>query len=231
LTASFGGVAHLEVGSVDAPVTVNVVAPVELKGRVVINGAGPRADFGTVRLRPLDNVPGIAGATTPPPAKIAPTGEFGFAKIVMPIAYVLDLDVPNGFFLADIRQGQQSIYNSATIVLNGTAPEPVEIILERGPGTLHGRLEKVTPDPTVVLVPEPSLRANPMLYRSVHPADDGTFTLTNIPPGTYKLFAWDGVLLTAWMNADFIKPFEARGTQIKIEPKETQLESPLPLLK
>jgi hypothetical protein len=230
LTASFGGVAHLEVGNVDATVAVNVVPPVELKGRVVIAGAGPRPDFGTVRLRPVDSVPGVAGATTPPPAKIAPTGEFSFAKIVMPIAYVLDVDVPDGFFLADIRQGQQTIYSSAAIVLNGTAPEPVEIILGRGPGALRGRLEKAAPDPTVVLVPEPPLRSNPMLYRFVHPADDGTFTLKNIPPGTYKLFAWDGVLLTAWMNADFIKPFENRGTQIKIEQKEIQLDSPLPLL-
>jgi hypothetical protein len=231
LTASFGGVASLEVGSVDAAVSVTVVPPVELKGRVIINGAGPRVELTTVRLRPLDNVPGVAGATTPPPAMIAPTGEFVFPKIVMPITYGLDFDVPDGLFLADIRQGQQSIYKSAAIVLNGTAPEPVQIILARNPGTVRGRIEKTTPDPAVALVPEPSLRSNPMLYRVARPGDDGTFVLKNIPPGNYKLFAWDGVLSTAWMNADFIKTFESRGVPVKIEQKEMQLDSPLSILK
>jgi hypothetical protein len=138
-------------------VSVTVVPPVELKGRVVIDRAGPRIELTTVRLRPLDNVPGIAGATTPPPAMIAPTGEFVFSKIVLPIIYGLDFDVPDGPFLADMRQGEQSIYKSAAVVLNGTAPEPVQIILGRNPRSVRGRIEKKTSDPTVVLVPKPSI--------------------------------------------------------------------------
>jgi hypothetical protein len=70
-----------------------------------------------------------------------------------------------------------------------------------------------------------------MLYRVARPGDDGTFVLRNIPPGNYKLFAWDSVLSTAWMNADFIKTFESRGVPVKIEQKEMQLDSPLSILK
>jgi Carboxypeptidase regulatory-like domain len=229
-TASFGGVAPLEVGSQDVTVAVNVMPPVELKGRITVTGGGPHVDFGSIALKPKTGVPGNAGATTPPPAKIAATGEFSFAKIVMPIAYGLSVEVPDGLFLADIRQGQRSIYSSATIELDGTAPEPVQIFLGRNPGSLRGRLEKPAADPFVVLVPEPGLRSNPMLYFTVRPEDDGTFVLKNVAPGSYKLFAWNGVLSTAWMNAEFIKTFETRGIPLKIEQKETQLSSPVAIL-
>jgi hypothetical protein len=54
--------------------------------------------------------------------------------------------------------------------------------------------------------------------------------LKNIPPGNYKLFAWDDVLSTAWMNPDFIKTFEDSGVAVKVEQKEMQLDSPVSIL-
>ena len=87
----------------------------------------------------------------------------------------------------------------------------------------------MTTDPIVVLVPESSLRSNPLLYRTAVPADDCTFTLKDIAPGNYKLFAWNGVLSTAWMNSDFIKPFENASLPLKVGQGEMRLDSPIPI--
>jgi len=122
------------------------------------------------------------------------------------------------------RQGKESIYPQGSITLGSEPPEPLHIVLGRNPGVIRGRVRsengKPLLDTTVVLVPEPDLRANLLLYRSASGGDDGTFELTNIAPGNYKLFAWDGALMTAWMNADFLKEYEQRGMPIKVEQRE-----------
>ena len=45
----------------------------------------------------------------------------------------------------------------------------------------------------------------------------GAFVFRDIPPGNYKLFAWESVESGAWQDPDFMRPFESRGIPVHIE--------------
>ena len=40
--------------------------------------------------------------------------------------------------------------------------------------------------------------------------------MRNIPPGDYKLFAWENVEPGAWQDSDFIQRYESSGQTIRI---------------
>jgi hypothetical protein len=87
-----------------------------------------------------------------------------------------------------------------------------------------------------VLVPRESRRQNLLLYRTAQSDNSGNFTMNGIAPGDYKLFAWESVQNTAWMNTEFVAAFENRGLavsvsatgstpatiEVKLIPKETE---------
>jgi hypothetical protein len=54
---------------------------------------------------------------------------------------------------------------------------------------------------------------------------DGRFDLKGIAPGDYKIFAWETVEPGAWQNPNFVRPYESRGTPIRIqEDKSHEIE-------
>jgi hypothetical protein len=107
--------------------------------------------------------------------------------------------------------------------VGNTPPEPVEIVVGRSPGRVEGTVRDALGNPvahpTVVLVPSPPHRNNSDLYRQ-GPADlSGKFSIQTVPPGAYKIFAWDSPPYgEPWQNADFIAAYEAIGAPVQIEP-------------
>jgi hypothetical protein len=71
---------------------------------------------------------------------------------------------------------------------------------------------------TVVLVPDVTRRHRPDQYRVASPNASGRFSMGGIPPGDYKLFAWESVETNAWVNADFISNYEEFGTGVTVSP-------------
>jgi hypothetical protein len=61
-----------------------------------------------------------------------------------------------------------------------------------------------------------------MLFGTARPDDTGRFSITRVAPGAYKLFAWEGVLNTAWLNPDFLSRHEAGGIPLTIEAGSTK---------
>jgi hypothetical protein len=47
-------------------------------------------------------------------------------------------------------------------------------------------------------------------------AADGTFKITGVTPGDYKVFSWSDVDTGAWQDPDFIKDYEGQGKPIHI---------------
>ena len=75
----------------------------------------------------------------------------------------------------------------------------------------------------MVLVPESRRRGREPLYRNATTDQHGRFTVRNIEPGDYKLFAWEDVESGAWLDPDFLKPVESEGRSVAI--KEGSRES------
>ena len=73
---------------------------------------------------------------------------------------------------------------------------------------------KPVEETTVVLVPDAARRHRPDQYRVSSSGPDGQFSLGGIPPGDYKVFAWDSVETNAWVNADFMSNYEEFGAAV-----------------
>jgi len=43
-----------------------------------------------------------------------------------------------------------------------------------------------------------------------------------LTPGKYKLFSWSSVEEGAWEDADFLKPFEEKGTVVEVQDGDTR---------
>jgi hypothetical protein len=130
--------------------------------------------------------------------------------------------VPANAYVADIREGGVSIYGSG-LEITGERPGLIEVILASGGSTVKGVARDAAGKPAInaliVLIPESSRRQNVALYKNVRTGTDGAFTITAVPPGEYKLFAWRSVFsvpATAYMNADFLSKYESRGQPLSI---------------
>jgi hypothetical protein len=149
--------------------------------------------------------------------------------------YVLDspLATLRDAYVADIRQGDKSIYETGTVVVGSSNAEDVEVILARPAATITGTVQnaagKVAAKSSVVLIPNGDRRQNPMLYKRTTSGTDGNFSLGALSPGDYKLFAWEALPNGAELNADFLKQYEERGVPVAIDPG-MQLKTLLPLI-
>jgi hypothetical protein len=136
-------------------------------------------------------------------------------------------------YVADIRQGDKSIYETGTVVVGSSNAEDVEVILARPAATITGTVQnaagKVAAKSSVVLIPNGDRRQNPMLYKRTTSGTDGNFSLGALSPGDYKLFAWEALPNGAELNADFLKQYEERGVPVAIDPG-MQLKTLLPLI-
>jgi hypothetical protein len=59
-------------------------------------------------------------------------------------------------------------------------------------------------------------RENLALYLSAVSDASGRFVMRGVPPGDYKLFAWESVRPFAYQNAAFIEKDENRGRFIHV---------------
>ncbi len=70
---------------------------------------------------------------------------------------------------------------------------------------------------SVVLVPEERRRDQRRFYKSATTDQNGRFTLRGIPPGDYKLFAWEEIERGAYQDPAFLRPYEEQGELVEVE--------------
>ena len=66
-----------------------------------------------------------------------------------------------------------------------------------------------------VLIPD-RRRDRIELYKTATTDETGHFTIRGIPPGDYKIFAWDGIEEFGYYDSDFVRLFEQKGTPVRI---------------
>jgi hypothetical protein len=217
-------------------VRVNVNSAVNLPGTVVLNGPAAQSIAITsiqIGLKGFSmpirgNLPGNGPRNAAFP--VDASGKFTATGLSGEKASVQVTGLPETAYVADIRQGDLSVYDSG-VELNGSM-EPLRVLVESQGGSLEGTVRNKQRQPesrvTVVLVPPAERRQNPALYRTRVTNDAGHFEMRGIPPGTYTVFAWKSVLPTAWMNAEFLATYLDRGQVINItsaSPSNLELES------
>jgi len=108
-----------------------------------------------------------------------------------------------------------------TLRVEGTEPvPPLEIGISLGAASLKGRVmnsrqEPVTQATVVVLPPgQPPFRSDRYAVFTTGPS--GQFEFRGLPPGEYRVFAWEDVDPGAWFNAAFVGAYERDATAMTL---------------
>ncbi|MGD0872234.1 MAG: carboxypeptidase regulatory-like domain-containing protein [Bryobacteraceae bacterium] len=130
--------------------------------------------------------------------------------------------LPDGFYVKSIQLNDQEVLESGLDFSHG-AGGPLRFVLSGKAGTVQGVVGDDDDNPaasaTVVLVPKSDTRrALPQFYKIATTNQQGQFTIRNVDPGDYRVFAWEDVETGAWLDPDFVKPFDSKATGLTVDP-------------
>jgi len=210
----------VDVGNRDLDVRVELRPPVSVLGRVVVEGADT-ASLKTI----LDGL--LVGIRTIPASQffgsVGADGQFKIDNVipgdyqifVPPLSGRTDIASLQSAYVKSIRSGGVEL-GGGRLTIEGKEPSPpLEIVIGMGAASIDGRVNKgdvPTNQATVVLLPDgpPPYRSD--RYRTFTTDESGRFQLKGIPPGGYRLFAWEDVDAGAWFNPQFLANYE-RGAR------------------
>jgi hypothetical protein len=120
--------------------------------------------------------------------------------------------------LKDARFGVKQILTEP-FQISSQSSEILSITLSNGGGRIDGTLTNGQTKPEagiqVVLIPDET-RDRTELYKNTTTDPSGHFTLRGIPPGNYKLFAWEAIEIYSYFDRDVLSKYESQGKQVKI---------------
>jgi hypothetical protein len=217
------GRARFEVRDNDVSnISITVPPSVEVRGTAAASGSAKIPPNTRVTLLPGD-------ATVKHPAYqlvftrsglVAPDGTFSVPAVLeghYRVAGVAGLG--SDLYLADVRQGAMSVFDLGFGV-SARSNDPIQVVIASGAGTVEGVVREPTskgfPGANVVLVPEESRRENLALYFPTTSDASGRFVIRGVPPGDYKLFAWESIPPFAYQNSAFLAKHEERGRIVHV---------------
>ncbi|HYR89418.1 MAG TPA: carboxypeptidase-like regulatory domain-containing protein [Terriglobia bacterium] len=149
-----------------------------------------------------------------------PDGQFILTGIV-PGSYVLEIsNLPQDLYLKAARFGAEDILAKPLTLETREAANPLQILL----GSDGGRLQvsayndkgETHSGAHFVLVPDVKRRDRREQYRVATSSENGQAVLRGIPPGSYKLFAWEDLEANAYLSSDYLRTYEAFGVPVNI---------------
>jgi hypothetical protein len=204
-------------------VTLDIYPTVRVNGTVVVNGAAPGPVQARVSLLvDSSNAKGGVYAGLAQRAVLADsqTGAFMIPAVQTGKFHaLLGTGLPPDYYLADIRQGGVSVFDSGFHV-GKDSPPPIQIIVNSGARTVEGTVKDATGRPvagaTAVLVPPRERRHNRALYFTAKSDAMGRFKIQGVAPGNYSLFSWQNMPDGAYFNDRFVSRNEEAGRRVSV---------------
>jgi len=204
--------------------------PVQVRFRV----EGQPADFDMTKLRASFRPDPFVVGLPSPAANAAADGSATFQGVLPGDyrLYVTPLLIPPGtpnqtvpaaipnLYLKSAMRGSEDVLNNG-LSLKEQDRDVVEIVLGSNPARITGHVARTSnngPEPadytTVVLIPDQGRQFRIDTFKTAVTDASGKFQILGIPPGNYRLFAWDDVSPNAWMDPDFLRNYEDRGSSV-----------------
>ena len=125
----------------------------------------------------------------------------------------------NTLYIKEARLGQMDVLQPG-FTLNPPVSGTLDITLGSNPGQLTGTVTDTTLKPVsgvqAVLIPDQS-RTRQDLYKTATTDQEGRFTLRGIPPGDYRLFAWEDIEPFSYFDATILRQYEQQGKLVHIQ--------------
>lgn len=132
------------------------------------------------------------------------------------------VDVPNlpqDFYLKSVKVGGHEVANT-DVVIGGRHTE-IELLVSAGGGHIDGTTLNDQHEPIggsyVLLVPDSADKPDADLIRPTRSDVKGKFVMRGVPPGTYKLFAFEDAETEILNQPDLLKNYEQNSQSIKVE--------------
>jgi hypothetical protein len=210
---------RVEVGNSDVnDVTLVASTWTELVGRMRVEG-DKKVDLSKLSVLLLRS--SLPWTIAEPSAQVKSDGSL--VLHAPPDAYQVEISgLPEDFYLKSVRLGDQAAPDRNFEVSSGDTPVgPLELVLSPSGGRIDGLVKNAKREPAsgalVVLVPDSGHRRQTYLFKETTADQNGRFTLRGVPPGEYKLFAWDDLDPGACEDPEFLRPYEDRGEKVNIE--------------
>ncbi len=153
-----------------------------------------------------------------PSAEVKPDGSFVLHD-VGPAVYQLNLGAVLGTYLKSIKLGDHALQDRRIDFTQGGGQ--LAVVLASDVAQVEGSVKKANGEPAVraylTVVAEGDQSGRQDLFRFAFSNEKGEYKISNVPPGEYKIFAWE-VQVGASLDPEFRKPFEERGVPLKIPP-------------
>ena len=206
-------------GNVDG-VTFVLANPITLAGRFRVEG-GNQFDFTRLGLWLLS----IDKAMGSGNGQIKPDGTFLVENVYDGNYRLRITGFPEEYYVKSAREGVSEVLETGLTINRSQSPSRLEIVLSPDGGRVDGTVlkDQLPFDAAqVVLVPDPPHRDREEMYSMKVTDSFGRFSLLGLPPGDFKLFAWEPMQGTNYTDPDFFEAFEGRGTPVHIEERQPQ---------
>jgi hypothetical protein len=171
-----------------------------------------------VLLEAYEDLPVVA---EPSPVQVGPDGMFRMENVPQDKYRVSIAGLPRDYYLKSVRVGGQDVLEEGLDLRGGTPWGKLELVVSSAGGRIDGAILTRKQQPfsgaSVVLIPEATRRDNAHVYKIVIADQGGHFTIRGIPPGDYRLFAWEQVERGAYQDTTFLRRYEGRGEPIRMQ--------------
>jgi hypothetical protein len=180
--------------------------------------SGPRS-YLNLRLEPVDDFSQHGGSSLRPPANLK--DEALTLEGVAPGRYWVHVDSTRGYASA-VTSGGVDLLTEPLVVANGSSA-PIEITMRDDTAQVEGTIEGTnasapsgahTAAGNVYCVPLPD---SPGRFTEVAASADGTFTVPNLPPGAYRVLAFQHAQPgMEFRNPEVMRAYEASGPVVHL---------------
>lgn len=141
-------------------------------------------------------------------------------KDVPPVAYEVSIDRTPGLYLKSVRMDDRPLSDRR---IDASAKlTPLTVVLGADAGEVDGAVRNSNGEATVrarVDVIAYGDKANRLdLNRFGFTNEKGEFKIKDVPPGEYKVFAWEDVPEEAPQDPEFRKQFETQAATVRVQP-------------
>ena len=201
-------------------IELTLAAPGEIAGRLVIEGHSEAKlsspVFVNLVLKGLSNRVGRDGA------QVGDDLSFRMSSISPDEYEVRVPKLPDEYFLKSVRIGDRDITLGADFT-HGIPAEEMIVTISLNGGQVEGTVQNEKGDPAadagVTLVPETRLQSLDYLYKAAVSDQNGHLKIVGARPGRYRVLAWEEIEAGAYMDPDFLKPYESAGEDVTVDEK------------
>ena len=201
-------------------ITLPIGGGVPVIGRVRVEGETTRSIASVqVLLRPAETGGFVFGPF--PSQQVKPDGSFQMDDVGADRYTISFTGMPEGFYVKSARSSNVDVL-AGGLEVSGASPAHLDVVLSPNAGKVTGTVldpntEKAAPMMMVVLIPQEKERRDREAFYQTATSDlSGQFTFKSVVPGEYRVYAWEDVEYSAWMDPDFMKPVESRGEAVSV---------------